>query len=287
MTSFRFPGRELILLIFILREGESDGKGGSWRSGSDLSKLYDSVTPNPTGSLSGPYFLQETGTTVTGIIGKTTFLVCTIRNLSNYTVSWVRHSDTHLLATGGYTYTPDTRFTSVHKPSSENWVLEIRDTNTSDAGIYECQISTNPVRSLQFQLNISDSLTEIWGSKERHIDKGSPFNLTCRVSSYQQSIPYILWYHNNQQINLAESDTFKASGMRMGGEDYSMSLLVSSAERKHSGKYHCISPAGQSSTISLHVHTEENAAELYLNSGLQITGPSTFILILGYFYMFF
>ena len=48
--------------------GQSDGKGGSWRSGSDLSKLYDSVTPNPTGSLSGPYFLQETGTTVTGYI---------------------------------------------------------------------------------------------------------------------------------------------------------------------------------------------------------------------------
>jgi hypothetical protein len=26
------------------------------------------------------------------------------------------------------------RFTSVHKPSSENWVLEIRDTKISDEG---------------------------------------------------------------------------------------------------------------------------------------------------------
>jgi hypothetical protein len=28
--------------------------------------MYESVTPNPTGSLSGPYFLQDTGGTVTG-----------------------------------------------------------------------------------------------------------------------------------------------------------------------------------------------------------------------------
>ena len=31
--------------------------------------MYESVTPNPTGSLSGPYFLQDTGGTVTGTEG--------------------------------------------------------------------------------------------------------------------------------------------------------------------------------------------------------------------------
>ena len=49
-------------------------------------------------------------------------------------VSWIRHGDTHLLTTGMYRYTPDIRFSSLHKPSSENWVLEIRNTNTEDEG---------------------------------------------------------------------------------------------------------------------------------------------------------
>ena len=55
-------------------------------------------------------------------------------------VSWVRHGDTHLLTTGMYRYTPDKRFSSLHKPSSENWVLELRDSKPSDKGktIYIC-----------------------------------------------------------------------------------------------------------------------------------------------------
>ena len=70
-----------------------------------------------------------------------------------------------------YRYTPDQRFSSLHKPSSENWVLEIRNTAIEDqgcsliyispfdyyfipSGIYECQISTTPVRSLRFNLEV-------------------------------------------------------------------------------------------------------------------------------------
>ena len=60
--------------------------GGSWRSGDDLSKLYDRVTPNPTGSLSGPYFDQDIVKNVVGVKGKTTHLACRIKNLGNYTV---------------------------------------------------------------------------------------------------------------------------------------------------------------------------------------------------------
>ena len=43
----------------------------SWRSGVDLGKLYDNATPNPTGSLSGPYFVESPGKTVIGVKGKT------------------------------------------------------------------------------------------------------------------------------------------------------------------------------------------------------------------------
>ena len=58
----------------------------SWRSGNDLGQLYDNVTPNPTGSLSGPYFVEGPGKTVIGIKGKTSNIACSIKNLGNLTV---------------------------------------------------------------------------------------------------------------------------------------------------------------------------------------------------------
>ena len=59
----------------------------SWRSGNDIGQLYDNVTPNPTGSLSGPYFVEGPQNTVIGIKGKTSNIACSIKNLGNMTVS--------------------------------------------------------------------------------------------------------------------------------------------------------------------------------------------------------
>ena len=53
----------------------------------DLGQLYDNATPNPTGSLSGPYFIESPGKTVIGVKGKTSHLACSIKNLGNLTVS--------------------------------------------------------------------------------------------------------------------------------------------------------------------------------------------------------
>ena len=81
-----------------------------------------------------------------------------------------------------------------------NWTydfINVTSLKITLTDLYRSILLTVQKTSDFYYLNL-DSLTEIWGSKERHIDKGSPFNLTCRVSSYQQSIPYILWYHNDQ-----------------------------------------------------------------------------------------
>ena len=60
----------------------------SWRSGNDIGQLYDNATPNPTGSLSGPYFVEGPPKTVIGIKGKTSNIACSIKNLGNMTVSY-------------------------------------------------------------------------------------------------------------------------------------------------------------------------------------------------------
>lgn len=69
-------------------------------------------------------------------------------------VSWIRLSDTSLLAVGGYTYTSDLRLESTHEPGSRDWVLTIRNVSVSDAGQYECQVSTSPHMSTVINLAV-------------------------------------------------------------------------------------------------------------------------------------
>ncbi|KAJ9579453.1 hypothetical protein L9F63_024440, partial [Diploptera punctata] len=69
-------------------------------------------------------------------------------------VSWIRHRDIHILTVGGYTYTSDQRFQANHHRDNEEWTLQIKWAQKRDAGIYECQISTQPVRSYFVNLNI-------------------------------------------------------------------------------------------------------------------------------------
>ena len=57
--------------------------------------------------------------------------------------------------------------------------------------------------------------------------------------------------------------------MDIGEDYYSKSLHVQSARKSHSGQYNCISPAGTSSIVVLHVHTgmiNIRTVQLYFSS---------------------
>ncbi len=56
-------------------------------------------------------------------------------DLLYFQVSWLRKQDTHLLTVGLFTYTQLSRFSAIHRSNSENWVLEVRDTQPTDQGI--------------------------------------------------------------------------------------------------------------------------------------------------------
>ncbi|XP_035222039.1 uncharacterized protein LOC118194936 [Stegodyphus dumicola] len=101
-----------------------------------------------------PYFDNTTERNVTSQLSKTAYLHCRIRQLGDRVVSWVRQKDLHILTVGKYTYTTDQRYTSIHRDDSDDWTLEIKYTQKKDAGIYECQISTEPKLSLAIQLNV-------------------------------------------------------------------------------------------------------------------------------------
>lgn len=50
------------------------------------------------------------------------------------------------------TYTNDQRFLARHIDNSDEWVLKIVSVQQRDAGVYECQVSTEPKISLAYKL---------------------------------------------------------------------------------------------------------------------------------------
>ena len=69
-------------------------------------------------------------------------------------MSWIRHRDLHILTVGTYTYTTDQRFTTTHHKETDEWTLQIKFAQKRDAGVYECQISTQPIKSYSVRLNL-------------------------------------------------------------------------------------------------------------------------------------
>lgn len=79
-------------------------------------------------------------------------------------VSWVKREPSNdnlqLLTVGMQTYSGDSRF-SVEFQYPNNWRLRIADTNKSDEGQYECQISTYPPRVITTYFQVHCKLKSI------------------------------------------------------------------------------------------------------------------------------
>lgn len=70
-------------------------------------------------------------------------------------VSWIRKQDYHLLTVGPTTYNTDDRFLVEHVRHLQNWGLLIKHVQPSDAGLYECQMSTHPPTSILIELKVT------------------------------------------------------------------------------------------------------------------------------------
>ncbi|GBP25127.1 Zwei Ig domain protein zig-8 [Eumeta japonica] len=96
-----------------------------------------------------------------------TISICSTDSLRE--VSWIRHRDLHILTVGGYTYTSDQRFQATHAPHSDDWTLTVKWAQQRDAGVYECQVSTQPVSSFFVTLHVVGEF-----SLEAVVTRGAP-----------------------------------------------------------------------------------------------------------------
>ncbi|CAO1408155.1 unnamed protein product [Diamesa tonsa] len=226
-----------------------------------------STKPNQgTTFFTGPY-LDGTGiTNVTTQIGTHAYLPCRVKQLGNKSVSWVRVRDDHILTVDRMTFIADERFQSFFVESTGMWTLQIKYVQARDAGIYECQVSTEPKVSARVHLHVVVPRTELIGDPDRYVKAGSTVILRCVVRGALEPPSYIIWYHGIKQIYAENNRGWKIQIDRgtpdIDGDSHSSvgTLVIDYARKRDSGNYSCSPSNSAPVLVTLHVINGESSA---------------------------
>lgn len=212
-----------------------------------------------------PYFDVTMPRNITSLVGKSAYLGCRVKHLGNKTVAWIRHRDLHILTVGTYTYTTDQRFQTSYHRDIDEWTLQIKWAQKRDAGVYECQLSTQPVRSFSVNLNIVVPTATILGGPDLYVDKGSTINLTCAIKFSPEPPTHIFWYHQDKVIS-EDSERGGITFITSKSDDPKSILLIDDADLPDSGKYSCYPSNTEIASIRVHVLQGERPEAMQTNA---------------------
>ncbi|XP_055598582.1 zwei Ig domain protein zig-8-like isoform X1 [Uranotaenia lowii] len=254
-------------LIFIILFIFNDYVTGDISTSLALNKLNSGGT-----FFAGPYLDGSGVSNVTTQIGTHAYLPCKVKQLGNKSVSWVRVRDDHILTVDRMTFIADERFQSFYVENSGVWTLQIKYVQARDAGIYECQVSTEPKISARVHLHVVVPRTELIGDSDRYVKAGSAVILRCVVRGALEPPSYIIWYHGTQQIFTENRRGWRTQLDRgapdLDGDIHSTigSLIIESTRKKDSGNYSCSPSNSPPITVSLHVINGESSASAVTSS---------------------
>ncbi|KAI5634388.1 immunoglobulin i-set domain-containing protein [Phthorimaea operculella] len=174
-------------LFKVLSCGETGGAGARVR------KRY-------VGLYTGPYFDPSAPNNITTQLGTHAYLPCKVRQLSNKSVSWIRRRDAHILTVDRFTFIADERFQAFLVEATDTWTLQVKYVQARDAGVYECQVGTEPKMSHFVQLNVVVPKIEIVGESDLYVKAGSTVSLKCVITQALEEPAYIFWYHNDERV---------------------------------------------------------------------------------------
>ncbi|XP_065206254.1 zwei Ig domain protein zig-8-like [Planococcus citri] len=227
----------------------------------------ENVTPATlmTFELQDPYFDTTSSRNVTVIVGKSAYLPCKVKRLGGKSVSWIRHRDLHILTVGKYLFTTDERFQALHKDGSDEWILFIKYAQIRDSGIYECQISTQPVRSIFVNLNVVEPVAEISGAPEIFVSQSSNIFLTCTIKYSPEPPSFIRWYHNERIINY-DSPRGGVNVITEKGDITISYLIIQKSQITDSGRFYCCPSNARKASVMVHVVQADSPAAMQKSS---------------------
>ncbi|KAB0804837.1 hypothetical protein PPYR_01807 [Photinus pyralis] len=191
-------------------------------------------------------FATDNSTVILAQIGGTATLPCVVRKFNTGVISWIRKDDHRLLTVGLTTYSSDGRLLVEHVRHLQNWGLLIKHVQPSDAGIYECQISTHPPTSIFVILKVTEAVAEILGAPDLHIRAGSTLRLVCSLKHSTEPPSYVFWYHERHMINYD-------AGVLVLDDRSSSVLLLHETDKSHNGNYTCSPSNAVPASINVHV----------------------------------
>jgi len=183
------------------------------------------------GLYTGPYFDPSMPNNVSVQLGDTALLICKVNQVGGKTVSWIRKRDSHILTVDGTTFISDERFYILKPERRHVWTLRIRYVQPRDAGIYECQVSTEPKMSHFVQLNIIEPTVTIEANDGRvHAHQGSDVEFKCLIRGMLQKPAYVFWYHGDERL-LPEYDPTMSDNVKVVEEPQSSSGSMADSEK--------------------------------------------------------
>uniref|UniRef100_A0A1B6CUT9 Ig-like domain-containing protein n=1 Tax=Clastoptera arizonana TaxID=38151 RepID=A0A1B6CUT9_9HEMI len=209
-----------------------------------------------------PFFDDVSPRNITAIVGQSSTLNCRVKHLGDRTVSWMRKRDLHILSSNIFTYTGDGRFGVIHPESSDEWSLRIEYVQKRDAGIYECQVNTEPKINLAIMLNVEAAQANIWGPEDVYVKKGSTISLTCSVNVHSTPPGSVLWYQGSSVVDFDSPRGGISLETEKTESGTTSKLLVTKAVLSDTGNYTCVPSNANPASVYVHVLNGEHPAAM-------------------------
>ncbi|XP_064608369.1 zwei Ig domain protein zig-8-like isoform X2 [Liolophura sinensis] len=190
--------------------------------------------------------ITDTETEVTVNKGKTAKLKCTVINQGTKTVIWKRVDEPNPLTIGTFPYVADTRISTTHNKYKNIWTLHINRVQLSDAGRYECQVSTKDHVFKHFRLLVTDEEIEeeevprVVLTGKKYVEIGQPIELICNATGEEEPPQDLDWFHNGDKINSVSGSGVEITKYKsLELKSIISKLLIEKAKMTDKGDYIC------------------------------------------------
>ncbi|XP_050442525.1 lachesin-like isoform X2 [Adelges cooleyi] len=199
-----------------------------------------------------PEFLSAMSN-VTVALGREAVLVCSVKNIGEHKVGWLKAEDQTILSLHERVVTENRRI-DIDVDNNTFWRLKIRQLQRSDKGCYMCQINTQVMKKqigcvdVKVPPDIKDEET----ISDVTIKEGENATLGCKAKG--NPAPKITWRREDGQKIALKNKAKKIMVEKVRGEP----LLLNRVDRSQMGHYLCIAsndvPPAVSKRITLNIN---------------------------------